>query len=205
MPPLTVALDEFDDRAVSLFDVDLVGEANAAEQEASRRHERGLYHAALPVVERALILRLQTVGRNAVQTFRTQRLKAYILLGLGHSEEALPIARAVADAMEANPALGPSHPETLTSRYLVAGILVRLGHCEEALPIARAVADAEEASPVLGPSHPSTLASRLLVAQILGRLGHSEEALPIARAVADAIEANAALGPCTPTLWRAAS
>ena len=198
MPPLTVALDEFDDRAVSLFDVDLVGEANAAEEEASRRYDRGLYHAALPVVERALSLRLQTVARNAVQTFRAQRLKAYILIGLGHSEEALPIARAVADATEANPALGPSHPETLTSRYLVAGILVRLGHTEEALPIARAVADAREASPVLGPSHPNTLRSRFLVAQILAPLGHSEEALPIARAVAAAEEASPALGPSHP-------
>lgn len=126
MPPLTVVLDEFDDRAVILVDADLVGEADAEEEKASRRYDRGLYHAALPVVERALILRLQTVGRNAVQTFRTQRLKAYILAGLGHSEEALPIARAVADAQQASPALGPSHPDTLASRVLVAQILEKL-------------------------------------------------------------------------------
>lgn len=31
---------------------------------------------------------------------------------LGQSEEALGIARAVAEAREANPALGPSHPDT---------------------------------------------------------------------------------------------
>ena len=198
MPSLTAALGEFDDRAVILFDADLMEAANVAEEEASARYQRGLYHLALPVIEQALALRLRTVGRNAVQTFSTQHLKAYIVIGLGHSEEALPIARAVVAAKEASPALGPSHPETLSSRYLVAQILHSLGHSEEALPIARAVAAAKEASPALGPSHPQTLVSRSLVAQILHSLGHSEEALPIARAVAAAEEASPALGPSHP-------
>jgi hypothetical protein len=108
------------------------------------------------------------------------------------------VARAVAQAREANPALGPQHPDTLASRHLVALLLDRLGQTDEALPIARAVAQAREVNPALGPQHPDTLASRYLVAQLLDRLGQTDEALPIARAVAQASEANPALGPQHP-------
>jgi hypothetical protein len=173
-PPVTEALTEFEDRAHEMFEPDLVEAADTAEAEAHRRFEQGHYHAALPTVERALILRFRTVGRIAAQTFRTQRLKSYILDGLGHTDEALPIARAVADACAASPALGPGHPDTLTSRHLVAQLLDALGHTDEALPIARAVADASAASPALGPGHPDTLARRHLVAQLLHRLGHTD-------------------------------
>ena len=47
---------------------------------------------------------MQTDGRNALQTFSTQYLKIQILIELGHSEEALLIARAVAHASEAQKA-----------------------------------------------------------------------------------------------------
>jgi hypothetical protein len=154
VPPLSAALSDFDDRAVEFFDVNLVEAANMAEQEALHRCARGLYHTALPAVELALSARLKTVGSKAVQTLRAERLKVLIVSFLGRADEALPIARAVADAQEASPALGSTHPHTLASRYLVAQLLDNLGHSDEALPIARAVADAQEASPALGSTHP---------------------------------------------------
>jgi tetratricopeptide (TPR) repeat protein len=195
-PSLAEALNEPDGR--SLFDQDLTKEANIAEEEGWHRLRRGLYHVALPVAERALILRTKTVGKNTIQTFSVQLLKAHILDRLGRGDEALPIARAVADAEEASPRLGPSHPKTLASRFLVAQILKRLGRSDEALPIARAVADAEEANPALGPSHPQTLESRFFIAQILKRLGRSDEVLSIAHAVADGCKASPELGPSHP-------
>jgi hypothetical protein len=173
VPPLSAALSDFDDRAVEFFDVNLVEAANMAEQEALHRCARGLYHTALPAVELALSARLKTVGSKAVQTLRAERLKVLIVSFLGRADEALPIARAVADAQEASPALGSTHPHTLASRYLVAQLLDNLGHSDEALPIARAVADAQEASPALGSTHPKTLGARSLVAKILNKLGHA--------------------------------
>jgi hypothetical protein len=41
----------------------------------------------------------------------------------GGAEEALATARAVATALEAHPALGPSHPDTLKSWRLLAYLL----------------------------------------------------------------------------------
>jgi hypothetical protein len=64
-------------------------------------------------VDLALDLRSKTVGLRALQTQRTMRLKAHILSALGHDDEALPIAQAVAEAMAASTALGPVHPYTL--------------------------------------------------------------------------------------------
>lgn len=127
-PPATEALAQLEERVLEMFEPDLVETADAVESEARRRFFRGHYHTALPLVEWAVILRSRTVGKAAVQTFRTQRLKAYILDRLGHTDKALPIARAVADAEEASPALGPEHPSTLSSRYLVAQLLNTLSH-----------------------------------------------------------------------------
>jgi hypothetical protein len=83
---------------------------------------------------------------------------------LGRSEEALPLAQGVAEAQEANPSLGPTHPETLWSRYWVAVILDRLGRSREALALAQAVAEAQEANPSLGSTHIDTLLGHGLVA-----------------------------------------
>jgi hypothetical protein len=55
-------------------------------------------------------------------------LVAQLLGGLSHSEKALPIARAIASAMDASPSwLGSAHPPTVSSCYLVALLLDRLG------------------------------------------------------------------------------
>lgn len=147
------------ERALDVFDPDLVEVADALEKEATRRRELGAYHAALPAAARALTLRFRTVGRTAVQTLMIQLLKAQILDGLGRYDEALVNARAVAEEMENNPELGPSFPLTLASRYVVAHVLNSLGRSAEALRIARAVAEAMEANPGIGPSHPATLSS----------------------------------------------
>ena len=197
VPPLMQALAGFDDRADNLFDIDRVSEANTAESEASDLLRRGHYHLARAQIERALELRVQTVGSEALSTLRAQQLKCQVLLRLGHDDEALPLARATLEAQETIPALGPTHPDTLASRFLVAQILNSLGD-DEALPIARTTLEARETSPALGPTHPDTLASRALVAQILTTLGHDDEALPIARATLEAHETSPALGPTHP-------
>jgi hypothetical protein len=103
-------------------------------------------------------------GPQHPDTLASRYLVAHLLDRLGHTDEALPIARAVAKAYEASPTLGLQHPQTLASRHLVARLLYGLGHTDEALPIARAVA---EASPALGPQHPDTLASRDFLADLL--------------------------------------
>jgi hypothetical protein len=132
--PTIESLSDFEEHAFEMFEPDLVALADAAETEARYRFERGFYHLALPIIERAALLRFRTVGKAAIQTLRTQLLKAKILSRLGHADEALLIARAVANAYEANPVFGPQHPDTLASRYLVAQLLSELGRIDEALP-----------------------------------------------------------------------
>jgi hypothetical protein len=114
MPPLTVALLKLDDRTEALFEIDRAAEAGQAEEEARRRLQQGHYHLVLPLIERAIVLRLQTVGSNAIQTLWAQRTKAYILLGLGRYEESLLIAINAAEAHEAHASLGPNHPDTFS-------------------------------------------------------------------------------------------
>jgi hypothetical protein len=48
------------------------------------------------------------------------------------AEEALPIIRQVVAAQEANPALGPDHPDTLSSRYLLAALLHNVNGSDQA-------------------------------------------------------------------------
>ena len=196
-PSLREALQILPDRAVEVFDANLADQANKAEGEARRRLVHGQYHAALPAVERAVLLRVRTLGKASIRTATTKHLQAQILLRLGRFREALVIVQQVLAAQEASEALGPSHPSTLPSRILVAQILMYLGRYDEALKTA--VAPAHEVSEALGPSHPDTLLSRVLVAKILMYLGRNDEALKTAEAVASAQEASEAL-LLTPTL-----
>ncbi len=198
LPPMWLALEDFDRQADQLFNSDLASAAGIAEREAIRRYKSRHYVAALLIVNLALSLQVQTIGKNSQRTLRTQNLQAEILTFLGRYHEALSIARSVTDAKTAHPDLGPNHPETLFSRYLVAMILSDLGRSKEALPIAQSVADMAAAHADLGPNHPNTLASRHLVALIFYRLGRSKEALPIAQSVADAEAAHPDLGPNHP-------
>ena len=71
LPTIKAALTEMIAHAVDLFNPNLVEEADEAETEAMRRMERGYYQAAFPVAERALALRLLTVGQTAVPTLRS--------------------------------------------------------------------------------------------------------------------------------------
>jgi hypothetical protein len=125
----------------------------------------------------------------------SQAEKLAWLIGRGRFQEALPIARGVAAALDVHPDFGPSHPDTLTSQHIVAFLLDREGHTNEALSIARAVAAARGAHPDYGPSHPDTLTSQHLVASLLGKKDQFEEALVIAGIVAAARESHPALGP----------
>ena len=199
-PPVALpyALTEFREHVAGLFQPELVETAEAAEAEAQQRLGRGYFRAALPTVERALAIRLSTLGNTAVQTLRTQLLKARILIFLGRSFEAWPIACSTRMAMEDNPSLGPSHPDTLSSRELVAAMLRDLGCYEEALQEARAVVKAREDSPSLGPLHPDTLLSRRLVASVLEFLGRYAEALQEAQEVTKAMEEDPSLGASHP-------
>ena len=70
------------------------------------------------------------LGPKHPDTLASRYLLAQILDKLGHSEEALPIAQSVADAMTAHPGLGPNHPNTLASRHLLAQILDRRKRAE---------------------------------------------------------------------------
>jgi hypothetical protein len=58
------------------------------------------------------------IARHPQQRLNSRTLEAEILYSLGRSEEALPIVQAVVAAQQANPALGPPHPDTLYSRNL---------------------------------------------------------------------------------------
>ena len=192
--PLTQSLSELQNRATELFEPALVEAADEAEHEARRRFARGRYHAALPAVERAIALRLWTVGETGAKTSIAKYIKAQILQALGHSDEALRIAQEVAEGQKN--ALGPSHQDTLESRCLVAGLLSQLRYEKEALPIAQEVAEAQKNA--LGPSHPTTLARRRFVASLLFKLGSDEAALRIAEEVAEAQEKNRSLGRTHP-------
>jgi DNA repair protein RadC len=103
----------------------------------------------------------RSLGPAHPSTLSSCCLVALLLDRLGRSDEALRIARAVAEALKKSPSLGPAHPSTLSSRYLVALLLDRLGRSDEALRIARAVFEAMKKSLSLGSAHPSkTLCSR---------------------------------------------
>jgi len=199
LPTLLESLALLDIGSAGLSNVDLARLADEAEEEANWRFCLGHHTAALPIVQRAVFVRMQTVGEDAAATLATRFLQARVLNFLGRSSEAVLIAQDVIRKREQHPDLGSSHPSTLASRLFVVPILSALGHNVEALAIAVDVASRREQHPSFGPLHPSTLASLFLVAQILDKIGRCEEALPIAEDVASKAERHAYLGPHHPS------
>lgn len=67
------------------------------------------------------------LGPGHPNTLNSRRLVADLLGQLGRAAEALPIARAVADAQASHPELGPDHPDTVITLKLVTDLRRRLG------------------------------------------------------------------------------
>ncbi|CAO3439699.1 tetratricopeptide repeat protein [Azospirillum argentinense] len=109
------------------FDAEAVEEAIWTRAEAEVLRERGFANLALPLVERAERLFRRWLGPTAVQALNARILWGVILLDLGRSAEALPIAEAVAEEWAAHPDLGPGHPDMLASRRQVAELRQQLG------------------------------------------------------------------------------
>jgi tetratricopeptide (TPR) repeat protein len=194
--PFLPALTTIDSEAVKVrFAAEEVEEALAAETEAERLTYQGIYHLAIRLSDRAVILFRRQLGQNALQTLRARRLRAEILRHRGYYADAFAEIDCVVRGAATNPALGPDHPETLASRHALAFVLRALGRSAEALPIIEQVAEATPANPAFGPEHPNTLTSRLMLADVLTDLGRLAEALPIIEQVAGAAAASPALGP----------
>jgi tetratricopeptide (TPR) repeat protein len=107
--------------------------------------------------------------------------------------QALDYAKAL--VVDAEQALGETHPSTLTSRYNLGRAYRDAGLLEQAIPLfERALADAEQA---LGETHPSTLAFRVDLGRAYRDAGRLEQAIPLLeRALADAEQV---LGETHPT------
>lgn len=179
---LEVSLENYADEPIlgPMFDPELAAKADAAAEEAATLNDCGHFDEALPLIELALSLLMQTVGSASVKTLAAQDRKAQILGSLGWFGEALTIAKSTADAAALHPLLGTTDRATLLYRYRVAGSLFGLGEYEQALDIASAVAEDQTNSPQLGPDDEETIATRALITNILHFMGRGREALCIA-------------------------
>jgi tetratricopeptide (TPR) repeat protein len=173
--PFPSALAVLRDRDADLlhFQAELVEQALAEAAEAAGHLGRGLYHLAMPLIERAVMLLRQQLSPNALQTLRARRLRARLLYKRGYYSDALKEIEGVAAAAETSPELGPENIETLYSRHWLATLLDACGRSAEALPIIEKVAAAQAENSALGLNHPHTQASRTLHAAVLRKLGRT--------------------------------
>jgi tetratricopeptide (TPR) repeat protein len=193
--PLTTSLAEFDRATEAVFETDLVRQAAEAVAEADRMFSRGHYHLALTLIDGGVSLRVQNLGKHAVQTLSAQQFRCSIMTHLGRDDEVLPLIQDVIQSQTDSPALGPTHPDTLISQLYLVDALRGVDRTDEALRLVKSVSEACAAHPALGPEHPLSLSSGSREADILFVSDRIDEALPLAKTVWEAQKASADLGP----------
>ena len=108
----------------------------------------GEYAAALPHLERALLIRRETLGEEHAITLRTTSLTALVYMKLGRSNDAMPLFTTMLEIQSRT--LGAEHLLTMRTTNNLALLHSRLGHIDKAEAMYRriiaarpAVSDAE--------------------------------------------------------------
>jgi len=157
----------------------------------------GRVDEALPLVERQLAMRLQTLGPEHPATALTQQLRATCLTKLGRLDEALKLQQAAAAVIES--AYGKGHPATVKPMGSVASLLSSLGRHDDAIALAR-----QALAIVDKPGTDSTLLAvmRVHLAEVLVDGDQAGEALPLLEQGRAVLEKNQPAGfiPLSTTL-----
>jgi tetratricopeptide (TPR) repeat protein/transcriptional regulator with XRE-family HTH domain len=119
-------------------------------------HRRGVYSAAIALVERALTIDEAALGPDDPHTLTDRDTLALGYRAVGRYPEAVALwERTLADRTHV---LGPDHPDTLTTRANLAAGYWSAGRRQEAVALwERTLAERDR---VLGPDNPDTLQSR---------------------------------------------
>jgi Tfp pilus assembly protein PilF len=144
-------------------------------------NSQGKHSEALPLLQRALVIRLAVLGEQHPDTAHSYNNVALCLNSQGKHADALPLhQRALAIHRKA---LGEQHPDTAQSYNNLAFCLSRQGKHSEALPLLqRALAIYRK---VLGEQHPDTADSYNNVASCLYFQGKPAQALSLLRRTLD--------------------
>ena len=139
----------------------------ALNADAERLIEAGQLDAARPLLDQALGIARDQLGRDHPGTLTTRSYMARWLGETGQIQEAEAESRRLAD--DCRRILGPSHAETLMARGNAAVWLGKGGQAEQALTETRQLL--EDCRRLLGPDHPVTLTCRNHLANFLGQTG----------------------------------
>ena len=132
----------------------------------------GLYSRALPLLQRVVDIRKQTLGPNNPQTLSSLDSVANCLADEGRYSEAEALERQILDYRKRT--LGPKHPDTLGSMNNLAATLDQEGKYGDAEKLYRETLDLRRG--VLGLDAPATLTSMYNLGRILQEEGHLAEA-----------------------------
>ena len=139
----------------------------ALNADAERLIEAGQLDAARPLLDQALGIARDQLGRDHPGTLTTRSYMARWLGETGQIQEAEAESRRLAD--DCRRILGPSHAETLMARGNAAVWLGKGGQAQLALTETRQLL--EDCRRLLAPDHPVTLTCRNHLANFLGQTG----------------------------------
>ncbi len=120
---------------------------------------------------RALELRQQQLGPEALESLASAEVMAELRREQNNDKDAEPLARSAYEGRRR--LLGDDHPDTLRSMSLLAEVLEGQGRNEEAEKLNRATLDARRR--VLGETDPDTLTSMNNLGQVLWSLNRRDE------------------------------
>ncbi|UAA38412.1 tetratricopeptide repeat protein [Paraneptunicella aestuarii] len=163
--------------------------ALALHQTAYRFQYQGSYLHALPLYERALVIREAVLGPEHPDVATTLNNLGGLHRAMGAYEKALPLYERALVISEA--VLGPEHPSVATTLNNLGGLHRAMGAYEKALPLYERALVISEA--VLGPEHPSVATTLNNLGGLYESMGAYEKALPLyERAL---VISEAVLGP----------
>ncbi|HEY7124076.1 MAG TPA: FxSxx-COOH system tetratricopeptide repeat protein [Ktedonobacterales bacterium] len=155
-------------------------------------NRRARYAEALPLYQRALLIREQALGPVHPDVATSLNNLAELYRSLGKHEKMLPLLQRTLAIYEQ--ALGPNHPDVAIALNNLGGLYENQGQYKEALPLyQRALKISEQA---LGPDHPDVAHRLNNLAALCHFQGQYKEALPLYQRALKIREQ--ALGPVHP-------
>jgi tetratricopeptide (TPR) repeat protein len=150
-------------------------EADKLDAEVVRLYQAGKYADAIPIAQRALLLREQALGLDHPNVAIALNNLARLYGDQGHYAEAEPLyKRALAISEQA---LGPDHPNVATALNNLAALYWAQGRYGEAEPLyQRTITSLEKA---LGPDHPAVAIALNNLAELYQSQGRYAEAEPL--------------------------
>jgi eukaryotic-like serine/threonine-protein kinase len=155
---------------------------------------RGAGEAAkgVPFLERAVELRMQTLGQDHWETAVAQRSLSVCYGAAGQHDKSLPLAETVLRTRKATQ--GPDHPDTLRAMAALANVYQNAGKTELALPLVEETLRLQKTK--LGSDDPDVLLSMHDLAKAYHASGQLDKAVPLAEETLAMIKTR--LGPDHP-------